>query len=276
MLLGKRARQSINRTTSMTEFALDLGIEEASMAASANDFEPFDPRNAFKAGGLLRPPASDAVTARTLNRRRSADFTETAHFLRACYLCKRCLTPNRDIYMYRTAEATARLGVAGAEATVRLGSFFDDDGRRLICSLFDDAGADVAKPFLEPKTANKVSFVYSDDLNSKKIMEDLFDTTQLESAFGGNESADFDITKYAERMREDDKKVAAFWMVEDNSRLGAPPALPAVPSLEVTNSDSDSDASNKKAEKSIHVDDNGEASDVEPFPAPNSGNNGTK
>lgn len=134
----------------------------------------------------------------------------------------------------------------------------------------------VAKPFLEPKTANKVSFVYSDDPNSKKIMEDLFDTTQLESAFGGNESADFDITKYAERMREDDKKVAAFWMVEDNSRLGAPPALQAVPSLEVTNSDSDSDASNKKAEKSIHVDDNGEASDVEPFPAPNSGNNGTK
>nr|GLL48060.1 random slug protein 5-like [Ipomoea trifida] len=134
----------------------------------------------------------------------------------------------------------------------------------------------VAKPFLEPKTANKVSFVYSDDPNSKKIMEDLFDTTQLESAFGGNESADFDIAKYAERMREDDKKVAAFWMVEDNSRLGAPPALPAVPSLEVTNSDSDSDASNKKAEKSIHVDDNGEASDVEPFPAPNSGNNGTK
>ncbi|XP_031116712.1 FCS-Like Zinc finger 6-like [Ipomoea triloba] len=109
MLLGKRARQSINRTTSMSEFALDLGIEEASMAASANDFEPFDPRNAFKAGGLLRPPASDAVTARTLNRRRSADFTETAHFLRACYLCKRCLIPNRDIYMYRGDSAFCSL-----------------------------------------------------------------------------------------------------------------------------------------------------------------------
>jgi len=46
----------------------------------------------------------------------------------------------------------------------------------------------VVKPFLEPKTANKVKFVYSDDLNSKKIMEDLFDMEHLEFAFGGNDS----------------------------------------------------------------------------------------
>ncbi|XP_019174134.1 PREDICTED: uncharacterized protein LOC109169709 [Ipomoea nil] len=112
MLLGKRARQSMNRTTSMTEFTLDLGIEEASMAAaSANNFEAFDPHNAFKAGGALRPPASDAVTVRTLNRRRSADFAAetTAHFLRACSLCKRCLIPDRDIYMYRGDSAFCSL-----------------------------------------------------------------------------------------------------------------------------------------------------------------------
>ncbi|KAI6689344.1 hypothetical protein NL676_026172 [Syzygium grande] len=51
----------------------------------------------------------------------------------------------------------------------------------------------VVKPFLEPKTYNKVKFVYSDDLNSKKIMEDLFDMDQLESAFGGNDATGFDI-----------------------------------------------------------------------------------
>ncbi|KAK4381012.1 CRAL-TRIO domain-containing protein C23B6.04c, partial [Sesamum angolense] len=33
----------------------------------------------------------------------------------------------------------------------------------------------VAKPFLEPKTANKVKFVYSDDPNTNKIMDDLFE-----------------------------------------------------------------------------------------------------
>ncbi|KAI4339734.1 hypothetical protein MLD38_024644 [Melastoma candidum] len=70
----------------------------------------------------------------------------------------------------------------------------------------------VVKPFLEPKTYNKVKFVYSDDLTSQKIMEDLFDINQLEPAFGGKGiSAGFEITKYAERMKEDDEKVSSFW-----------------------------------------------------------------
>lgn len=34
-------------------------------------------------------------------RSNSTDFAETAHFLRACSLCKRRLVPSRDIYMYR-------------------------------------------------------------------------------------------------------------------------------------------------------------------------------
>lgn len=69
----------------------------------------------------------------------------------------------------------------------------------------------VVKPFLETKTANKVKFVYSNDVNQKKIMEDLFDMDLLESAFGGNNNAGFDITKYAEMMREDDERTGCFW-----------------------------------------------------------------
>ncbi|CAF1979619.1 unnamed protein product [Brassica napus] len=65
----------------------------------------------------------------------------------------------------------------------------------------------MVKPFLEPKTCNKVKFVYSDDNLSKKILEDIFDMEQLEVAFGGeNSDLSFNFEKYAERMREDDLK----------------------------------------------------------------------
>ncbi|XP_010477478.1 PREDICTED: random slug protein 5 [Camelina sativa] len=65
----------------------------------------------------------------------------------------------------------------------------------------------MVKPFLEPKTCNKVKFVYSDDNLSKKLLEDLFDMEQLEVAFGGkNSDASFSFEKYAEKMRGDDLK----------------------------------------------------------------------
>lgn len=69
----------------------------------------------------------------------------------------------------------------------------------------------VAKPFLEPKTANKVKFVCADDPDTNKIMSELFDMEMVESAFGGKDDSDFSITKYAERMREDDKRSLAYW-----------------------------------------------------------------
>ncbi|XP_039001874.1 phosphatidylinositol transfer protein 3-like [Hibiscus syriacus] len=80
----------------------------------------------------------------------------------------------------------------------------------------------VVKPFLEAKTQNKVKFVYSDDVNSKKAMEDLFDMEKLESAFGGNGDSGFNISKFAERMKEDDKRMPAFWSRE-NTQSAAPP-----------------------------------------------------
>ncbi|KAM3305471.1 phosphatidylinositol transfer protein 3 isoform X1 [Capsicum chacoense] len=108
----------------------------------------------------------------------------------------------------------------------------------------------IAKPFLDPKTASKVKFMYSDDPNSKKIMEELFDMSLVESAFGGNDEAEFDVNKYAERMREDDKKLSSFWKIkDDNSASSAQPTLTADPSLESTNSDSDSEVIDEKAEK---------------------------
>lgn len=68
----------------------------------------------------------------------------------------------------------------------------------------------MVKPFLEPKTANKVKFVYADDPNTKGIMDNLFCMDELESAFGGKDEEYFDIKKYAEKMIEDDAKRIAF------------------------------------------------------------------
>ncbi|KAA8538044.1 hypothetical protein F0562_027376 [Nyssa sinensis] len=103
----------------------------------------------------------------------------------------------------------------------------------------------LVKPFLEQKTANKVKFVYSDDPNTKKIMEDLFDIEQLDSAFGGKDNTGFDIHKYAERMREDDKRMASLVAAHR-------PVLTTDTCSNPTNSVSDSDASDEKVDKSSH------------------------
>lgn len=111
----------------------------------------------------------------------------------------------------------------------------------------------VVKPFLEPKTYKKVKFVYSDDNNTKKIMEDLFNMDQLESAFGGKDNSGFDINKYAERMREDDKKMPTFW-----ARINPPSEVPraALANAQCLNSinpGSDSDASSSHGAESDDI-----------------------
>ncbi|KAF4358353.1 hypothetical protein F8388_014623 [Cannabis sativa] len=101
-MLGKRARTSMKRTTSMTEITFDLNTNDKS--------QPFDPHNPLK-------KATTAVVQGGLCKSNSADFTQsqtnttttTSHFLRACFLCKRRLVPNRDIYMYRGISAYCSL-----------------------------------------------------------------------------------------------------------------------------------------------------------------------
>lgn len=64
----------------------------------------------------------------------------------------------------------------------------------------------VVKPFLEPKTYKKVRFAYSNDPQSQKIMEALFDINKLDSSFGGRNTVGFDYEAYGQLMRADDKK----------------------------------------------------------------------
>lgn len=115
MLLGKRPRPPMKRTTSLSEISFDLdggGDDSSSAAASHQQKNP--------TAALTKHPGSggggvDDVDQRFLstvssprnnnnnnnNSRHSADFLETPHFLRTCGLCKRRLVPGRDIYMYR-------------------------------------------------------------------------------------------------------------------------------------------------------------------------------
>ncbi|XP_011621427.1 CRAL-TRIO domain-containing protein C23B6.04c isoform X2 [Amborella trichopoda] len=101
----------------------------------------------------------------------------------------------------------------------------------------------VVKPFLEPKTCRKVKFVYSDDPNSHKIMEEVFDMDKLECAFGGFNPASFNFKENGERMKEDDKKTALYWKGELGPGTSQPPSIGMPPPLESGDSELDSDGS---------------------------------
>lgn len=114
MVLGKR--QSIRRTTSMTEFAADSVASDAEAIQMHPDQDhlgglinclPVHNRSAGAADWLGARYQESHYLAPTPqgvgHRRNSADFAavEAAHFLRECGLCKRLLGPGRDIFMYR-------------------------------------------------------------------------------------------------------------------------------------------------------------------------------
>ncbi|MQM22322.1 hypothetical protein Taro_055373 [Colocasia esculenta] len=148
MLLGKRPRPAMRRTTSMTEISFDLGGVEAPQAAAGNPQQQRHHQRAAPGVDARRqqqqqPPqrpypadhhrgqqqhylyqyhhiqgASDGLDTRYLSsmvsprnsRRNSGDFAvEPANFLRACGLCKRRLGPGKDTFMYRGEVAFCSL-----------------------------------------------------------------------------------------------------------------------------------------------------------------------
>ncbi|KAD4386200.1 hypothetical protein R6Q59_009450 [Mikania micrantha] len=111
MILGKRHRPPIKRTTSMTEFTLDFTSPVAVPGAGNNNKSqsPYDPNHQI----TVNPPPSTTLDHRYLtttlsprnHRRNSADYSETPHFLTVCRLCNRRLISGRDIFMYRGDSA---------------------------------------------------------------------------------------------------------------------------------------------------------------------------
>ncbi|XP_021284716.1 uncharacterized protein LOC110416904 [Herrania umbratica] len=127
MMLGKRPRPPMKRTTSMTEITFDLNTSNAEAPPSdrQNPFNNYPKQAAGPFSGVWGPQIQAnggggsglegfdhrllATVSPRAHRRHSVDFIETAHFLRACGLCRRRLVPGRDIYMYRGDTAFCSL-----------------------------------------------------------------------------------------------------------------------------------------------------------------------
>ncbi|KAJ6801205.1 uncharacterized protein M6B38_150660 [Iris pallida] len=107
MLVGKRPRPQLSRTTSMTRFEPDVVVDPMEIVESPLPSDHQEPQNDWLGsihvsrgvGGVMSPRSS----SRTNHRRSSVDFAanETAPFLKNCGLCSRRLRTGKDIYMYR-------------------------------------------------------------------------------------------------------------------------------------------------------------------------------
>nr|GEY29242.1 hypothetical protein [Tanacetum cinerariifolium] len=111
MILGKRPRPPIKRTTSMTEFTLELNHTGVVVAGGGG----LEIINSKQQQQQQQQPTYDSFktnqpTVSPINHRRnSADHMEENHFLTACHFCKRRLITGRDIFMYRGDSAFCSL-----------------------------------------------------------------------------------------------------------------------------------------------------------------------
>ncbi|CAK7347102.1 unnamed protein product [Dovyalis caffra] len=129
MLLGKRPRNPMKRTTSLSEITFDLNTAGSEAAPPADH-----PKKQMGCGGLMDQRSLAATgSTRTTHRRASGDFLETANFSRACSLCKRRLIPGRDIYMYKGDSAFCSLECRQQQISL--------DERKEKCSLASKKGS---------------------------------------------------------------------------------------------------------------------------------------
>lgn len=73
------------------------------------------------------------------------------------------------------------------------------------------------KYFLDPKTAQKVKFVYPKNKSSVDLMASFFDVENLPSEFGGKATLNYDHEDFSRLMAEDDVKTAKFWGLDEKS-----------------------------------------------------------
>ncbi|CAM6116131.1 unnamed protein product [Calypogeia fissa] len=73
----------------------------------------------------------------------------------------------------------------------------------------------LVKPFLDPKTFKKVKFVYTSKPESVKVVDELFDLDELEVPFGGRNPKLYNHQDYANQMKLDDAKTAAYWKLDE-------------------------------------------------------------
>ncbi|KAJ0240779.1 hypothetical protein HA466_0223580 [Hirschfeldia incana] len=77
------------------------------------------------------------------------------------------------------------------------------------------AGYKAVKYFLDPRTAQKVNFVYPNDKASDELMRSHFDMENLPKEFGGEATLEYNHEEFSRQMFEDDLKTAKFWGLEE-------------------------------------------------------------
>lgn len=77
---------------------------------------------------------------------------------------------------------------------------------------------------------------------------------QLESAFGGNNNVGFNITKYAEMMKEDDKQMRCFWSGVNPNGLASEKAQSSSGLVDSKTSNFSSESSkNERTDGDVHI-----------------------
>nr|GEW11454.1 random slug protein 5-like [Tanacetum cinerariifolium] len=75
----------------------------------------------------------------------------------------------------------------------------------------------VVKYFLDPKTFQKVKFVYPKNNESVEIMQSCFDVDNLPTEFGGKATMKYDHQEFSKLMVEDDVKTTKFWGLDQKT-----------------------------------------------------------
>ncbi|CAL9114597.1 unnamed protein product [Musa acuminata var. zebrina] len=80
----------------------------------------------------------------------------------------------------------------------------------------------IVKYFLDPKTFQKVKFVYPKNEESMGVMHKNFDPEILPEEFGGKSKVQYDHDEFSKLMSKDDVKTASFWKPDEKTTLVAP------------------------------------------------------
>ncbi|KAI4386757.1 hypothetical protein MLD38_004662 [Melastoma candidum] len=73
--------------------------------------------------------------------------------------------------------------------------------------------------FLDPKTFEKVKFVYPKNKDSVELMSTFFDVENLPAEFGGKATLTYNHKEFSKMMEGDDVKTAEFWSSDDKPCL---------------------------------------------------------
>ncbi|XP_051123663.1 uncharacterized protein LOC127246382 [Andrographis paniculata] len=83
----------------------------------------------------------------------------------------------------------------------------------------------IVKYFMDPKTIQKVKFVYPKNKDSVELMSSYFDVDNLPTEFGGKATLHYDHEEFSRLMALDDIKTAKFWGFDRQQCPKVPPEL---------------------------------------------------